>query len=66
MSANARFLVPLLCAVKIESLPLFEGRERVVVGVEEVGVDRREESVEVKAILLVGGAGLEDLGRGSP
>ena len=58
--------MPLLCAVKIESLPLFEGRERVVVGVEEVGVDRREESVEVKAILLVGGAGLEVLGRGSP
>ena len=66
MSAKARFLVPLLCAVKIESLPLFEGRGRAVVGVEEGGVDRREESVEVKAMLLVGGAGLEDLGRGSP
>ena len=66
MSAKARFLVPLLCAVKMESLPLFEGRGRTVVGVEEVGVARREESVEVKAILLVGGAGLEDLGRGSP
>ena len=75
MSAKARFLVPLLCAVKMEpllcavkmeSLPLFEGRERPVVGVEEAGVDRREESVEVKAMLLVGWAGLEDLGRGSP
>ena len=66
MSAKARFLVPLLCAVKIESLPLFEGRERPVVGAEEVGWDRREESVEVKAILLAGGADFKDLGRGSP
>ena len=66
MSAKARFFVPLLWAVKMESLPLLEGRERPVVGVEEVGADRREESVEVKAMLLVGGADLEDLGRGSP
>ena len=66
MSAKARFLVPLLWAVKMESLPLFKGRERPVVGVEEVDVDRSEESVEVKAMLLVGRAGVEDLGRGSP
>ena len=66
MSAKARFFVPLLWAVKMESLVLLEGRERPVVGVEEVGADRREERVEVKAMLLVGGAGLEDLGRGSP
>ena len=66
MSAKARFLVPLLCAVKIESLLLFEGRGRAIVGMEEVEVDRSEESVDVKAMLLVGGAGLEDLGRGSP
>ena len=46
MSAKARFLVRLLWAVNIESLPLFEGRERPVVGVEEVGVDKREERVE--------------------
>lgn len=66
MSAKARFLVPLLCAVKMESLLLFEEWGRAVVGVDEVEVARREESVEVKAMLLVGGAGLEDLGRGSP
>ena len=56
----------LLWAVNIELLPLFEGRERSVVGVEEVGVDKREKRVEVKTMLFVGGADLEDLRRGSP
>lgn len=51
MSARARFLVPLLWAVKMESLVDFDGRGRPVLGVLE-GAERREERVDVKARLL--------------
>ena len=64
-SARARFLLPLLWAVKMEGL-VFEGRARpvVVVGVEA----RREERVDVKAALveLLIEVGLVVRGRGRP
>lgn len=67
-SARARFLLPLLWAVKMEGL-VFEGRARpVVVGV-AVGVEaRREERVDVKAALveLLVEVGLVVRGRGRP
>ena len=67
MSARARFLVPLLWAVKMESLVNFEGRGRPVVGLWE-GTERREERVDVKARLLAlaDGGFLDDLARGRP
>lgn len=67
MSARARFLVPLLWAVKMESLVDFDGRGRPVLGVLE-GAERREERVDVKARLLAlaGGGFLDDLARGWP
>ena len=67
MSARARFLVPLLWAVKMESLVNFEGRGRPVVGLLG-GMERREERVDVKARLLAlaGGGFLDDLARGRP
>lgn len=67
MSARARFLEPLLCAVNIESLGVLEGRGRPEDVVEVLGAERREERVEVKARLVdVVEAGLEDLDRGRP
>lgn len=68
MSARARFVAPLLWAVKMSGLDL-EGRARpgVVVVVVE-GRARREERAEVKAALEegVGLVGLEVRGRGRP
>lgn len=68
VSARARFLLPALWAVKMEGL-LLEGRARPgVLGVLVVVVARREERVEVKAV-LVGGLMVEGLlvrGRGRP
>ena len=69
MSARARFLAPLLWAVKMSGLDL-GGRARpgVVVVVVVEGRARREERAEVKAALEegVGLVGLEVRGRGRP
>ena len=62
MSAKARFLLPRLCAVKMESFGLFEGRRRPADVVVLEGMERRDERVEVKA-WLVGAMGLTGLGR---
>ena len=68
MSAKARFFVPLLWALKMESLVPLEGLGLAVAGADEEVVARRDVSVEVKAALVAvaGGSGLEDLGRGRP
>lgn len=68
-SARARFLVFLLCVLKMDDLTL-EGRGRAAVVVEEVEVDvwaRREESWLVKATVEEVGISLgRFLGRGMP
>ncbi len=67
ISAKARFLLPLLWAVKMSGL-VFEGRGRPVVVVEaEEGEARRVDRVAVKAEEEeVLGVGLADRGRGRP
>lgn len=70
MSARARFLLPLLWAVKMSGLD-FEGRGRpVVMGVLVllVVLARREDRVDVKAALMEGVVSecLEVRGRGRP
>lgn len=53
--------------MNIESLGVLEGRGRPEDVVEVVGMERREERVEVKARLVdVVDAGLKDLDRGRP
>lgn len=68
-SARARFLVFLLCVLKIDDLTL-EGRGRAAVVVEEAEVEvwaRREESWLVKAMVEEVGISLARvLGRGMP
>ena len=68
-SARARFLVCLLCVLKMDDLTL-EGRGRAVVAVVAVEVDvwaRREESWLVKAMVDKVGISLARvLGRGMP
>lgn len=67
MSARARFLLPLLWAVNMESLGVLEGRGRPEEVVEDLGAERREERVEVKARLVeVVGMFCLVLGRGRP
>jgi len=68
MSARARFLEPLLWAVKIESLVDLKGRLRPAVVDAVEGEARSEERVDVKAALLAleSEVLLEDLGWGRP
>ena len=70
-SAKARFLLPRLWAVKMESLDeeFFDGRGRPAVVVVVEGAERRDDRVEVKAWLVGAERELdfvEFLGRGWP
>ncbi len=67
-SARARFLLPRLWAVNMESFGSFEGRGLPADVALPEGVDRRDERVEVKTWLLgpVAEVDLAALGRGCP